>query len=122
MLDRYTEQHGVHTRTRYANEFKLDAIRKVEREGNRPLARIAAELGVFPQLLGRWVERKQRYEEIHKRSTWSQTSYECELSRIKRKLERVTSERNILKKAIPYFARVGKRGTNTSERKANRST
>lgn len=93
-------------RRKFSREFKLEAVRLVEESG-RPLNQVALELGIRPDLLGAW--RRQLKEEGEGRAfpggPVTLSAVEEENRRLKRELDRVTQERNILKKAVAYFAR-----------------
>ena len=48
-------------RRRFTPEFRAEAVRLVT-ETDRPVAHVAAEIGVGPQLLGRWVQQSKPAE------------------------------------------------------------
>ena len=95
-------------RTRYSREFKLEAVRQLER-GDRPAAELARELGIKRNQLYKWQEQLKAKGEAafpgHGRRTQDQ---EGEIARLKRELEQVKEERDILKKAARYFAKESK--------------
>ena len=92
-------------RGRYPKEFKVEAVRLLN-EGDRSGAEIARELGVKRTLLYRWRDDMNRKGdkafEGPGRPTVKNMS---EVARLKRELEIVKEERDILKKAAAYFAR-----------------
>ena len=85
-------------RRRFSREFKLEAVRMVA-QGDRSLTRVAKDLGIQPSLLSRWRKRLESQEV-------SGESQDAELRRLRRELDRVRQERDILKKATAYFARL----------------
>lgn len=92
-------------RNSFTKEFKLEAVRLLEK-GNKPAVDLARELGVRRNQLYKWQEQL---------STRGDTAFpghgrpvndkDAEIARLKRELERVKEERDILKKAALYFAK-----------------
>ncbi len=93
-------------RGRYPKEFKLEAVRLLN-ESARPAADIAREIGVKRTLLYRWRDEmnKKGAAEAFEGSGRPSVEEMSELSRLKRELQIVKEERDILKKAAAYFAR-----------------
>ena len=88
-------------RPRYSREFKLEAVRLVTVQGLSVVA-AARDLGVSKNTLWGW---KQEFaDEVVKDGASSSKSEREELARLRRELERVRLERDILKKAVGYFA------------------
>lgn len=85
----------------YQSEFKESAVR-LAIESGRPIAQTAKELGVTKTTLYSWVDKYSRPKEAVMRT--DEHLYD-ELKRLKKDLARVTSERDLLKKAAAYFAR-----------------
>ena len=92
---------------RFSREFKLEAVHLLE-EGKKPAAELARELGIRRNQLYKWKETtdKQGGSAFHGsgRPKASGTQAE-EISKLKRELERVKEENEILKKAAAFFAR-----------------
>ncbi len=88
---------------RFTQEFKLEAVRLLE-AGSRPAAELARELGVPRNRLYKWQEqvRKKGVGAFPGRGRGENND---ELGRLRRELERVKEEREILKKAAAYFAK-----------------
>jgi len=84
-------------RRRFSNEFKQEAVR-LAFEGSRPVADVARELEVRPDLLRRWRKKLQGHE------TTVPTEAEQENRRLRRELKRTQEERDILKKALAIFS------------------
>jgi len=95
-----------HKRERYTKEFKLEAIRLLER-GEKPAAQLALELGVARNQLYKWqAELKAKGEDqVFRGPGGKRLSELSEIERLKRELKQVTEERDILKKAAAYFAK-----------------
>ena len=92
-------------RRSYDKEFKLSAVKLILESGNS-VERIATELGVSSNTLFNW---KRKYLEDAKNAfpgKGKMKPEDEELRRVKKELLRVTMERDILKKAIAYFAKV----------------
>lgn len=85
-------------RRRFTAEFKSEAVRLLASSG-KPVAQVARELGVHEQTLGHW--KKQAGDGGVAGDGLVQAE---ELRRLKRELSRVTEERDILKKALAFFA------------------
>lgn len=98
------EQEKKHRR-HFDREFKLDAV-KLANNGSRPLAAVARELGIRPDLLRRW---KVQFDKHAARAAFpanpDKTPEQVELEALKKTLARVEEEREILKKALAVFSR-----------------
>ena len=94
------------TRQRYDKEFKLEAVRLLEL-GQKPAAQLALELGVRRNQLYKWKEQLGgKGEQQAFRGPGRKASLpDEEVAQLKRELAKVTEERDILKKAVAYFAR-----------------
>lgn len=85
-------------RRKFTDEFKADAVALVEESGGQ-ISKVARELGIFDSSLGNWV-RKAREE-----ADGAPTAEErVEIRELKRELDRVRRERDILGKAVAYFS------------------
>ena len=93
-------------RARFTKEFKLEAVRMLER-GEKPATQLAAELGIRRNLLHKWQEqlRSKGTEKAFRGPGAKSLSELSEVERLRRELKRVTEERDILKKAAAYFAK-----------------
>lgn len=85
----------------YTEEFKRDAVRLVETSG-KPKTQIARELGISDSALYRWLkEYGQRSEpNANGQGGPSVKDLEAENKRLRREVEVLRQERDILKKAI----------------------
>jgi transposase len=88
----------------YSREFKLEAVRLSETT-EKSVAQIARELGIPERVLYRW--RRQLREEPEQAfpGKGHQSELEEEIRRLRRELERVQQEREILKKTLGIFTR-----------------
>lgn len=92
-------------RTTYSAEFKREAVRLLER-GDQSAADVARQLGVRRNQLYKWQQQLQaRGEAAFPGQGRPVNDKDAEIARLKRELERVTEERDILKKAAQYFAK-----------------
>ena len=93
----------VKKRRKYAKEFKVDAVRLVI-DQNRTIADVARSLGVGEGVLSQW---KQNYSKLSTQAfpgNGRRTAHDEEVWQLKKKLARAEQERDILKKAVAYFA------------------
>lgn len=92
-------------RRQYSREFKLDALRLVA-EG-RPVAEVARGLGVHVNTVHGW--RAQMAEDPIGAfpGQGKQAEKDQEIRELKKALKKATQERDILKKALAYFADEG---------------
>ena len=86
----------------FSSEFKREAVRQVV-DGKRPKAHVARDLGIHINVLKRWLEQPELDESS--RSLDKVSVERAEIERLKRELVRVKAERDILKKAVAYFAK-----------------
>jgi transposase len=83
---------------RFSDEFKREAVRLV-RDSRAPRDQIAREIGVSASTLASWIKIAARPSEPLLEDE------RRELLRLRRDLRRVEQERDILKKAMAFFAR-----------------
>ena len=88
----------------FTREFKLAAIRQVREEG-RAKTQVARDLGIHISVLRHWCERFEEDPEHAFPGQGQMKPADGELARLERELRRVTAERDILKKALGYFAK-----------------
>ena len=77
----------------YTAEYRREAVRHARQPGVA-LVQAARDLGLHPNVLRGWCRKADAGER--------------EIARLKRELNRVTMERDILKKATAYFAKESK--------------
>ena len=89
---------------RYDREFKREAIRLVEERGKSTTV-VAEDLGIHPNLLHTW-RRRYRENPEHSFPGKGHLPIPAERERtLQRELDRVTRERDILKKALAIFSK-----------------
>ncbi len=88
---------------RFPEEFKFEAVKQIMQRGH-PVADVSARLGVSQHSLYKWIKEQQLPCGQHKEQ-FPQTE---ELRRLKAELKRVSEERDILKKAAAYFAKLSR--------------
>ena len=88
----------------YTKEFKEEAVRLAQTSG-KPIAQIARELGISDSAIHGWRKELAEHGEEAFPGKGHQTALEEENRRLKRELERIQQERDILKKAISIFSR-----------------
>ena len=89
-------------RRQFTDEFKAGAVRLVLDEG-RTVAQVARELDLTPSALGGWV--KQARADRSKGKTGLTTEERAELAALRKELRVVKMERDILGKAVAFFAK-----------------
>ena len=87
-------------RKRYSPEFKQEALRRLQ-QGDKSITALALELGI---------QRNQLYDwQLQAQQTGGNAAgagdQAAEIARLRKDLEAVTEERDILKKAAAYFAK-----------------
>jgi len=92
------------TRRSYDKAFKLDAVRLVL-EGKHSVADVARDLGLDRSMISRWVREQTESGTESFPGHGKLSPQDEELRKLKRELERVTEERDILKKAMGVFSR-----------------
>ncbi len=92
----------VTTRRSFSQEFKLEAVRMVT-EGGHSLAQVARDLDIRPDMLRRWRKQLQEDPEQTFPGVGQRKARDEEMWQLRRKLERITTERDILKKALCIF-------------------
>lgn len=92
-------------RRKFDREFKLKAVQLSFQRDN--LVELASELGVRPELLYRWRSEFNAGAESSFPGNGNQglTAGEAEMLRLKKELNDVRMERDILKKAIAIFSK-----------------
>jgi transposase len=86
----------------YPPEFRREAVSLVKASG-RPIREIAVELGVSTESLRIWVRQDQL--DRGERDDGLTTDEREELSKLRRQVRELEQEREILKRAVTFFAR-----------------
>jgi transposase len=99
-MEKKEERQGRRT---YTQEFKLEAVRLVHT--GIPKARVARDLGLHLNVLKAWLKQFDEDRDNPFPGNGKTKASEAELFKLKRELMKVTAERDILKKALGYFAK-----------------
>jgi len=92
-------------RKTFSKEFKIEAVRLM-RLDEKPVSQLAMELGIRRNQLYKWEDQLAgKGDAAFSNSGPKPKAEEDEVTRLKRELEKVKEERDILKKAAAYFAR-----------------
>ena len=91
-------------RKKYSKEFKLDAIALVK-EQNYSQAEAARNLGLNPNMLGRWIKEAENDDGHAFRGNGKLTQEQAEIRKLREENKRLKMEREILKKATVFFAK-----------------
>lgn len=91
-------------RRRFTAEFKREAVR-VAKQSGVARSQVARELGLNANMLSRWVREAEAGKWEMSAGKPLKTEQQQELERLRRELKRVSTERDILKKAVAYFAK-----------------
>ena len=86
----------------YPKEFREGAV-QLARQGERPIADIARELGIAESCLRNWLKRDQL--DLRERDDGLTSAEREELRELRRRVRRLEQEKEILRKAAAFFAR-----------------
>jgi transposase len=85
-------------RNQHSREFKLEAVRAL-RSGQHTASELARRLGVTELPLRDWDKEYEKYKEEAFPDQGRRSGQAAEIARLKRELEQVKEERDILKKS-----------------------
>jgi transposase len=88
----------------HSPEFKREAVRLSQQAGVSR-TKLARELGIHPNVLRAWVEKFESGTWEAKPGEALKSAETQEVEKLRRELTRVKMERDILKKALAYFAK-----------------
>ena len=92
-------------RRKHSREFKIEAVKQVTEQG-RSLTEVANDLGVHASMVARW---RDKYESAGAGAFPGNKKpgpeRDEEMRQLRRELELAQKERDILKKALAYFAK-----------------
>lgn len=91
-------------KARFIEDFKRDAVHQIVERGY-PVAEVSQRLGVSTHSLYGWMKYFSNPDQ-----SGSSDDQAAEIRRLKSEWMRVTEERDILKKATAYFARIWQKG------------
>jgi transposase-like protein len=86
----------------YPKEFREGAV-KLARQGERPIAEIAKELGIAESCLRNWLKQDQL--DRRERDDGLTSKEREELRELRKRVRRLEQEKEILRKAAAFFAR-----------------
>ena len=92
------------SRRKYSAEFKREAVR-LSREPGRTVGQAAANLGVDRSLLQRWRSEIESHGAEAFPGNGRPKASDEEVLQLRKELARAQQERDILKKALAYFAK-----------------
>lgn len=93
----------------YSREFKIEAVKAATR-GDKSVTQVARELGVSAEQIHRWRREYEaaagtvRPEDVF-RGNGKMTAENAELVRLRREVDELREERDILKKAAQFSAK-----------------
>jgi transposase len=91
-------------RRRFGREFKLEAV-KLVRERGVSVAQAARDLDLHENLLRKWVKDFAADPRHAFPGQGQMKPEQLEIERLRREVQKLKAERDILKKAAAYFAR-----------------
>jgi len=92
------------SRKKYDKAFKLEVLQMIQ-QSDRTLKSVAQELGIHPGIISRWRRQFREQDNEAFPGKGHQTLQDEEIRRLKKELADVKEERNILKKAVAFFAK-----------------
>ena len=93
------------TRRKYAPEFKLEAVRLVTDQG-QTIAEVSRQLDINPGLLHQWRAAVKANGHLAFTTKSLETLESEEVRKLRRELKVAREERDILKKALGFFAKL----------------
>lgn len=88
----------------FSREFKRDAVELVT-EKKMPVSKVAEELDIHPNLLHLWKRKFLKEGEKAFNGKGRIAPEKAEIRRLRKDLERIKEERDILKKAVAFFSK-----------------
>ena len=88
----------------YDKEFRINAIKHFESSG-KSLSQVAKDLGIPPSTFCGWVQEHKQHGEQSFPGSGNIKPCNEEYYRLKKELENVKMERDILKKAVAIFSK-----------------
>lgn len=98
---------STQTRRKFSKEFKLEAVQLVTMQGMTCL-QVGRDLGINQSVIARWVREHKSQGGESFPGSGKLSPADDKVKQLERELRRTQMERDILKKAIAYFAEVPK--------------
>jgi transposase len=92
------------TRRMFTREFKLEAVKLVNERGVK-VSQAARDLGIGQNVLGRWVREAASGKGSAFPGRGVMKPEDAEVARLRKEIARTKADRDILKKAIAFFAK-----------------
>jgi transposase len=92
------------SRRKHSREFKIEAVKQVVEHG-RSVAEVAAGLGVNANMLSQWKTQLAAEGAAAFPGNGKASATDEEVRRLRRELATAQMERDILKKAVAFFAK-----------------
>jgi len=92
------------SRRKHSREFKIEAVKQVVVHG-RSVAEVAEGLGVNPNMLSRWKAQLEAEGAVAFPGNGKPSATDEEVRRLRHELATAQMERDILKKAVAFFAK-----------------
>jgi transposase len=92
------------SRRKHSAEFKREAV-QLSREAGRTVGQVAANLGIDRSLLQRWRSEMESHGAEAFPGNGRAKASDVEVLQLRKDLARALQERDILKKALAYFAK-----------------
>ena len=90
-------------RRKFSAEFKAEAVRLAQKPGVA-MNTVATDLGIHDSILRRWI-RESRSGFVSKPAAQQDSDLAKEVARLRRENAQLKMERDIVKKALGYFAK-----------------
>jgi transposase len=89
----------------YTQEFKIEAVKLITEQGYSILE-AARNLGISDSALGKWKRTLENESSPQAAFPGKGNPKDAELATLRKELEKVKRERDIIKKALGYFAKL----------------
>lgn len=98
------ETKSNQVRQKYNKEFKAEAVKLVKKMG-MSARQVGADLGVHSTLISRWVKEWEKNEQHAFPGKGKRDTRDEAVRKLEEEVHRLRMERDILKKAMAYFAK-----------------